>query len=96
MGLERFPSSCSGDRDLFIPNDPPIDFGEATSLRPSEVEREHILTTLTETRWALSGPRGAAIRSGLNRATLYFRVKKLGIVQPGTESHVCGVDSGAE
>jgi len=47
-----------------------------------EVDRKHILTTLKETRWVLSGPRGAATRLGLNRATLYFRMKKLGIVRP--------------
>jgi formate hydrogenlyase transcriptional activator len=51
-----------------------------------EVERKHIVMTLKETRWVLSGPRGAATRLGLNRATLYFRMKKLGIVRPGTES----------
>ena len=44
-----------------------------------EVERNHILTTLKETRWVLSGPSGAATRLGLNRSTLYFRMKKLGI-----------------
>jgi formate hydrogenlyase transcriptional activator len=50
-----------------------------------EIERKHILTTLKETRWVLSGPRGAATRLGLNRATLYFRMKKMGIFRPGTE-----------
>jgi formate hydrogenlyase transcriptional activator len=44
-----------------------------------EVERNHILATLKETRWLLSGPNGAANRLGLNRSTLYFRMKKLGI-----------------
>ncbi|MGA8221230.1 MAG: sigma 54-interacting transcriptional regulator [Candidatus Acidiferrales bacterium] len=44
-----------------------------------EVERNHILMTLKETRWVLSGPSGAATRLGLNRSTLYFRMKKLGI-----------------
>ncbi|MGA8556869.1 MAG: sigma 54-interacting transcriptional regulator [Candidatus Acidiferrales bacterium] len=44
-----------------------------------EVERNHILATLKETRWVLSGPNGAARRLGLNRSTLYFRMKKLGI-----------------
>jgi len=44
-----------------------------------EVERNHILATLKETRWVLSGPEGAASRLGLNRSTLYFRMKKLGI-----------------
>jgi len=46
-----------------------------------EVERNHILTTLKETRWILSGPSGAAARLGLNRSTLYFRMKKLGITR---------------
>src|SRR6202050_148764 len=46
-----------------------------------QVERNHILKTLKETRWVLSGPSGAAARLGLNRSTLYFRMKKLGIVR---------------
>ncbi len=46
-----------------------------------EVERNHILKTLTETSWVLSGPAGAAARLGLNRSTLYFRMKKLGITR---------------
>jgi formate hydrogenlyase transcriptional activator len=46
-----------------------------------EVERSHILKTLKETTWVLSGPSGAAARLGLNRSTLYFRMKKLGIVR---------------
>jgi formate hydrogenlyase transcriptional activator len=46
-----------------------------------EVERNHILTTLKETGWILSGPAGAAARLGLNRSTLYFRMKKLGIAR---------------
>ena len=61
-----------------------------------EVERKHIVTTLKETRWVLSGPRGAATRLGLNRATLYFRMKKLGIVRPGTESWNLGIAPGAD
>ena len=46
-----------------------------------EVERGHILKILKETRWVLSGPSGAAGRLGLNRSTLHFRMKKLGIVR---------------
>src|ERR1700689_4746930 len=46
-----------------------------------EVERNHILKTLKDTRWVLSGPGGAAARLGLNRSTLYFRMKKLGIAR---------------
>jgi formate hydrogenlyase transcriptional activator len=47
-----------------------------------EAERAHILATLKETRWLLSGPRGAAQRLGINRSTLQFRMKKLGIERP--------------
>jgi formate hydrogenlyase transcriptional activator len=48
-----------------------------------EAEREHILATLKETGWLVSGPRGAAARLGMNRSTLQFRMKKLGILRPG-------------
>ena len=48
----------------------------------ADVERAHIRTILKETRWVLSGPGGAATRLGMNRSTLYFRMKKLGIVRP--------------
>jgi formate hydrogenlyase transcriptional activator len=55
--------------------------GAERSQTLEEVERNHILTTLKETRWILSGPGGAAVRLGLNRSTLYFRMKKLGIAR---------------
>ncbi len=45
-------------------------------------ERVHILAILKETRWVLGGVRGAAVRLGINRSTLQFRLKKLGIVRP--------------
>jgi len=47
-----------------------------------DAERAHILATLRETRWVLSGPNGAATHLGMNRSTLQFRMKKLGIVRP--------------
>jgi formate hydrogenlyase transcriptional activator len=50
-----------------------------------EAEREHILSTLKETKWVVSGPRGAAARLEMNRSTLQFRMKKLGIVRPWME-----------
>jgi formate hydrogenlyase transcriptional activator len=49
-----------------------------------QAERAHILTILNEAKWVLSGPRGAATRLGMNRSTLQFRMKKLGIVRPWT------------
>jgi formate hydrogenlyase transcriptional activator len=48
-----------------------------------DAERAHILATLKETRWVLSGPNGAATCLGMNRSTLQFRMKRLGIVRPG-------------
>jgi formate hydrogenlyase transcriptional activator len=47
-----------------------------------QAERAHILATLQDTGWILSGPRGAAQRLGMNRSTLQFRMKKLGIERP--------------
>ncbi len=47
-----------------------------------EAERNHILQVLHETNWVLSGPNGAAMRLGLKRPTLQFRMKKLGIARP--------------
>ena len=50
-----------------------------------EAERAHILRTLREVGWVVGGLNGAAARLGLNRSTLQFRMKKLGIVRPGRE-----------
>jgi formate hydrogenlyase transcriptional activator len=47
----------------------------------ADVERQHIRSILKETRWVVSGPRGAAKRLGMNRSTLHFRMKKLGITR---------------
>src|SRR5262249_59658960 len=47
-----------------------------------EAERAHILATLKETKWVIAGPSGAAARLGMNRSTVQFRMKKLGIVKP--------------
>ncbi len=47
-----------------------------------EAEREHVLAVLESTGWVLGGPNGAAVRLGLNRSTLQFRLKKLGLSRP--------------
>jgi formate hydrogenlyase transcriptional activator len=49
-----------------------------------EAERKHILAVLEETKWVLGGAHGAAVRLGLKRSTLQFRMRKLGISRPGT------------
>jgi formate hydrogenlyase transcriptional activator len=46
-----------------------------------ETEREHILATLKDTKWVISGPNGAAAQLGMNRSTLQFRMRKLGILR---------------
>ncbi len=47
-----------------------------------EIERRHILSVLDETRWRVSGERGAARILGIKRTTLESRMKKLGIARP--------------
>jgi formate hydrogenlyase transcriptional activator len=48
-----------------------------------EAERKHILAMLEETKWVLGGANGAAVRLGMKRSTLQFRLRKLGIARPG-------------
>jgi formate hydrogenlyase transcriptional activator len=50
------------------------------------VERDHILRVLSETRWVIGGPSGAAARLGMNRTTLNHRMRKLGISRPQPQS----------
>jgi PAS domain S-box-containing protein len=45
----------------------------------AEAERDYILHALERTGWQVKGPKGAAAALGLNPATLYSRMKKLGI-----------------
>jgi formate hydrogenlyase transcriptional activator len=84
--IERAVIRSAGDR-LNVPVSE-IDEGigaPKTSLSPGtleENERAHILAMLKESNWVLSGPRGAAQRLGLNRSTLQFYMKKLGIERP--------------
>jgi formate hydrogenlyase transcriptional activator len=59
---------------------PSPESGQLQTLEASE--RALILATLKETQWVLAGPKGAAVRLGMNRSTLAFRMKKLGIVRP--------------
>ena len=49
-----------------------------------ESDRKHILAALESSNWVIAGPNGAAARLGMKRSTLQFRIRKLGIVRPGT------------
>ena len=46
------------------------------------VERNHILRTLSETKWVIQGKKGAAEILGINPSTLRSRMEKLGITKP--------------
>ena len=59
---------------------PAQDGGKQQTLE--QAERAHILAAVKESKWILSGPKGAAARLGVNRSTLQFRMKKLGIARP--------------
>ena len=44
--------------------------------------RQEILAACLRSNWRLGGPRGAAARLGVNRTTLFYKMKRLGIVRP--------------
>ncbi len=53
-----------------------------TPLRTlDEVQRDHILEVLRQSAGVVAGRNGAAVRLGLARATLQYRMRKLGIAQ---------------
>src|SRR6201981_3971116 len=75
--------SCDG----VLPNPLPSNHQEtvtvvsnSTTLR--EVGRALILQALEEAGWMIGGPEGAAVKLGLKRTTLIYKMKKLGIVRP--------------
>lgn len=71
--------------DLQVPAPPEPVPAEAPTSAPvtlADAEREHILSVLRQTGWVVSGPKGAAIRLGMKRATLQKKMKKLGISRP--------------
>ena len=44
-----------------------------------KAEREQILRALEQANWVVAGPNGAAVRLGMKRSTVQFRMRKLGI-----------------
>lgn len=97
-GQANIPELAAGSSPIHAP---PSAFDEPrtrSSLPPSnhsfaprseglaEVSKAHILNVLNETNWVIAGPHGAAARLEMKRSTLNFRMKKLGIVRPGSRS----------
>ncbi len=44
--------------------------------------RQEILAACQQANWKIGGPRGAAARLGVKRTTLFYKMKRLGIVPP--------------
>ena len=78
--LERAVILCDGPTILeqhlgTLPGSPPA----ASFLTLQDMERQHILRALEQTRGVLAGPNGAARLLGMRRSTVWSRMKKLGI-----------------
>jgi PAS domain S-box-containing protein len=72
----------SSGRNLAFPS-PKSGLPEAPDTRNlQDLERRHILDVLEKSGWRLSGEGGASEILGLNRTTLQWRMKKLGIKRP--------------
>ncbi len=61
---------------------------QSQSTTLTGVEREYIVKTLEKTRGRIKGPQGAAKVLGINPATLYSRMRKLGIPNPGQRDDI--------
>ncbi|MBI5317427.1 MAG: sigma 54-interacting transcriptional regulator [Nitrospirae bacterium] len=70
----RVDEQVLGSRASSIAASPPVDL--------KEVERRHILQTLTLTDWHIEGPSGAAARLGIPPSTLRSRMKQFGMKRP--------------
>jgi formate hydrogenlyase transcriptional activator len=67
------------DDSMLQSNSPSPDSGVDTL---ENMERDHILRALAETRWVIHGHKGAAEILGINPSTLRSRMNKLGIKRP--------------
>ena len=75
--------SCDG----VLPNPLPSNHQEtvtvvSNSTTLKEVGRALILQALEAADWMIGGPEGAAVKLGLKRTTLIYKMKKLGIIRP--------------
>jgi formate hydrogenlyase transcriptional activator len=62
-----------------LPRPRPAPGASAAGRTLEDVEREHILRVLQDTKGVIGGPQGAAVRLGLRRTTLLYRMEKLGL-----------------
>ena len=85
--LERAVILCQGralhSAHLGLPSSPAAAAADDV-VTLDEAERRHILRALEKTGGVLAGPRGAATLLGINRSTLWSRMRKLGIDPVGS------------
>ena len=74
----RIDEHVLGSQDSSFAASPPADL--------KELERRHILQTLTLTDWRIGGPDGAAVRLGIPPSTLRSRMKQFGMKRPPSRS----------
>lgn len=72
----RIDDTVFGSQDFSVTASPPAGL--------KELERQHILQTLTLTNWHIEGPTGAAARLGIPPSTLRSRLKQLGMKRPSS------------
>jgi PAS domain S-box-containing protein len=76
----RLGPEFSHDRPAAVPG--AADPASARTL--TQLERDHIVSTLEQSYWRLEGESGAAARLGINPSTLRSRMRKHGIQRPGS------------
>jgi PAS domain S-box-containing protein len=79
--IERAVILCKGEtlKEVNIASPGASRIAKHTSLTLEAVERRHILAVLGDVGGIIEGPKGAAVRLGINPSTLRSRMKKLGI-----------------
>jgi formate hydrogenlyase transcriptional activator len=84
--IERAVILCDGpelDSVDWLSSSIPDSATAGTPITLEALERRHILETLEQTEWKVSGPNGAAAILGLKPTTLEARMKKLVITRSG-------------
>jgi len=81
--IERAVINTSGPKLRLVDElrKPHKDF-KTTARSLEDMERDHIVRVLDETKWRIDGPTGAALILGLNPSTLRSRMQKLRIQKP--------------
>ncbi len=77
--VEATPAAVDADGERAAASGDGSTPASATATSLEEVERQHIVAVLRQTRGVIEGPRGAARLLDLKPSTARFRIKKLGI-----------------